>query len=122
MFWIGCLRGARSVSSFCDFQKIPSGFHRIFLIFDTRKSCFFQIFLLRSIKAYLCPNINFDSVDFSERRSEEVIFLLTLSVEDNTTYTIQAYSRLIWFVFDIVIKFVCDLVCAIISWEGFMYM
>ena len=35
---------------------------------------FFQIFLLRSIKAYLCPNIiNFDSVDFSERRPEEVI-------------------------------------------------
>ena len=35
---------------------------------------FFQIFLLRSIKAYLCPNIiNFDSVDFSEHRPEEVI-------------------------------------------------
>ena len=30
--------------------------------------------ILRSIKAYLCPNIiNFDSVDFSERRPEEVI-------------------------------------------------
>ena len=36
----------------------------------------FQIFLLRSIRAYLCPNIiNFDSVDFSERRLEEVISL-----------------------------------------------
>ena len=34
----------------------------------------FLIFLLRSIKAYLCPNmINFDTVDFSERRPEEVI-------------------------------------------------
>ena len=34
-----------------------------------------------NIKAYLCPNIiNFDSVDFSERRPEEVMFLLTLSV------------------------------------------
>ena len=34
----------------------------------------FSDFLLRSIKAYLCPNIiNFDSVDFSERRPEEVI-------------------------------------------------
>ena len=34
---------------------------------------FFPIFLL-SIKAYFCPNmINFDSMDFSERRLEEVI-------------------------------------------------
>ena len=34
----------------------------------------FQIFLLRSIKAYLCPNIiTFGSVSFSERRPEEVI-------------------------------------------------
>ena len=41
---------------------------------------FFQIFLLRSIKAYLCANIiNFDSADVSGRRPEEVIsFLLTL--------------------------------------------
>ena len=45
-----------------------------FLFFATRKSRVFQIFLLRSIKAYLCPNIiHFDSVDFSERRTEEVI-------------------------------------------------
>ena len=40
-----------------------------------------HVILLRSIKAYLCPNIiNFDSVDFSEHRPEEVMFLLTLSV------------------------------------------
>ena len=39
-----------------------------------RKFSVFQIFLLRIIKAYLCPNIiDFDSVDFSERRPEEVI-------------------------------------------------
>ena len=45
-----------------------------FSFFDARKSCVFQIFLLRSIKAYLCPNIiKFDSVDFSGRRPEEVI-------------------------------------------------
>ena len=38
------------------------------------KSGVFPIFLLRSIKANLCPNIiNFDSVDFSRRRLEEVI-------------------------------------------------
>ena len=30
----------------------------------------------------MCPNIiNFDNVDFSERRPEEVMFLLTLSVD-----------------------------------------
>ena len=34
---------------------------------------FFQIFLLRSIDAYLCPNVNFDSVDFSEHRPEKVM-------------------------------------------------
>ena len=51
-----------------------SGFNHILLLFDTRKSCVFQIFLLRSIKAYLCLNIiNFDSVDFSEHCPEEVI-------------------------------------------------
>ena len=60
---------------FLQFSKDDlSGFHRIFLLFDRRKSCVFQIFLLRSIKAYLCPNmINFHAVDFSEHRPEEVI-------------------------------------------------
>ena len=53
---------------------LTNAFNRILLLFDTRKSCVFQIFLLRGIKAYLCPNIiNFDSADFSERRPEEVI-------------------------------------------------
>ena len=43
-----------------------SWFNRIFLLFAARKSCVFQIFSLRSIKAYLCANIiNFDIVDFS---------------------------------------------------------
>ena len=40
-----------------------------------------QIFLLRSIKAYLCANIiNFDAVDFSGRRPEEVISFFWRSV------------------------------------------
>ena len=56
-------------------------FNRIFLLFAARKSCVFQIFLLRSIKAYLCANIiNFDSVDFSGRRPEEVISFFWRSV------------------------------------------
>ena len=29
--------------------------------------------------AYLCPNINFDEVDFSECRSEEVIFFFDVN-------------------------------------------
>ena len=42
-------------------------FHHIFFFFRS-------MFLLRGIKAYLCPNmINFDGVNFSEGRAEEVI-------------------------------------------------
>ena len=42
---------------------------------------FFQIFLSRSIKAYLCPNkINFDGVNVSDGRSEEVISFFWRSV------------------------------------------
>ena len=56
-------------------------FNRIFLLFEKKKYCIFQIFLLRGIKAYLCPNIiNFDSVDFSEPRPEEVISFFWRSV------------------------------------------
>ena len=55
-------------------------FNRIFLLFVKRKSCVFQIFLLR-IKAYLCQNmIKFDSLDFSEHRPEEVISFFWRSV------------------------------------------
>ena len=40
------------------------------------------MFLLRSIiKAYLCLNINFDGVNFSERRSEKVISFFWRSVQ-----------------------------------------
>ena len=58
-----------------------SWFDRIFSLSDARKSCVLKIFLLRSIKAYLCPNIiEFDSVDFRERRPEEVISFFWCSV------------------------------------------
>ena len=60
-----------------------SWFHRIFLLFDTNKPFFLQMFLLRSIKACLRPNtwmINFDAVDFSECRPEEVISFFRCSV------------------------------------------
>ena len=82
MFWIGRLCGARSVSSFCDFRKMTFlWFNRIFSFLTPKISCVYQIFLLRSIKAYLCPNIiHFDGVDFSERRPEEVISFFWRSV------------------------------------------
>ena len=43
--------------------------------------CFFDVCLLRINLPNLCPNMNyFDAVDFSEFHSEEVMFLLTLSL------------------------------------------
>ena len=92
MFWIGCLRGACSVSSFCDFRKITFRDFTAFFLQktpfltcvkkDTSKPLFFfQMFLLRSISASLCPNmIYFDKVNFSERRTEEMISFFWLSV------------------------------------------
>ena len=86
IFWTGCLRGAHSVSSFCNFWKMTFIDFTTFSPFWHKQTnvVFLQMFLLllRSTKAYLCPNwINFDGVDFSEHRSEEVLikFLLTLS-------------------------------------------
>ena len=47
-------------------------FHSIFLLFDKSNPLNFQMCFMR--RAYLCPNmIHFDAVNFSERRSEEVI-------------------------------------------------
>ena len=54
-------------------------FHRIFLQFGSSKP-FCLKGALRSIKAYLCPNINSNAVDFSERHSKEVISFFWRSV------------------------------------------
>ena len=65
---------ARSVSSFGDFRKMTFLDLTTYSPFGCEKSVCFEIFLLRSIKAYLGPNIsNFNRVDFSECRPEEVI-------------------------------------------------
>ena len=49
--------------------------------------------LLRITLASLCPNmIHFDEVDFSECRSEEVMFLLTLSVFSHTFEGCRNYT------------------------------
>ena len=78
ILWTGHLREARSELARWAVSAIFEKWHFVikpyFLLFEARISCVFLIFLLRSIKAYLCPNmINFDAVDFSERRPEEVI-------------------------------------------------
>ena len=81
MFWIGCVRGARSVSSFCDFRKMTFRDLTVLFSFLMRENLVFQIFLLKSIKAYLCPNIiHFNGVDFSERRPEQEISFFWRSV------------------------------------------
>ena len=80
MFWIGGISQRFSASSFCDFQKnYLLRFHRIFFLFDKSSPLIFQMCFMRRTIAYLCPNIiYFDASDFSERRSEEGMFLLTL--------------------------------------------
>ena len=56
-------------------------FHHDFLLFGKSNLSIFQMCFIRITIAYLCLKmIDFDAVDFSERRSEEVMFLLTLSV------------------------------------------
>ena len=74
---------ARKASSFCDFWIMTSCDFRAFHPFRLKQTLTFVIYmcLIRSIKAYLCVNmINFDAVDFSECRFEEVISLYWLSV------------------------------------------
>ena len=84
MFWIGCLLGAlkaHSMSSFCNFRKITFGDLTEFSLSWHKNILCFSDILIRSIKAYLCPNIiNFDRVDFSEHRPEEVISFFWRSV------------------------------------------
>ena len=59
-------------------------FHRIYLLFDWSILNFFRstcMCLLRINLPNLCLNMNhFDAADFSECHSEEVMFLLTLSL------------------------------------------
>ena len=65
---------AREASSFCDFGKITSCY-LILLLIDSSKHLFFEMCLVRSTIANLCPiMIHFDALDFSECRSEEVLF------------------------------------------------
>ena len=71
-FWMGGLSWKFSAGIFCNFFKLPFAISPHFLLFETSKPLFCQIRLLRSIEAYLCPNmIHFDGVGFRECRSEE---------------------------------------------------
>ena len=61
---------------FCDFRKITFCNFSTFFSFDKSSPLIFQMCFMRRAIAllYLCPNmIHFDAVDFSERRSEEVM-------------------------------------------------
>ena len=59
--------------SLTEIQSINMN-HFCISAFSHEKILCFSDILIRSIKAYLCQNImHFDSVDFSERRPEEVI-------------------------------------------------
>ena len=78
IFWIGCLRGACCVSSFCDFLNMTFCDLTTLSSFLTQANlgvfrCSYQGVLKRNI-------INFDAVDFSECRPEEVISFFWHSV------------------------------------------
>ena len=56
------------------FEKSPFAISSHFLLFGKYNLLIFQMCFIRRTVAYVCLNmINFDEVDFSERRSEEVI-------------------------------------------------
>ena len=63
------------MSSFCDLKEnYLLRFHCIFLLFHKHNPLIFQMCVIRCTIAYQSPNmINFDALDFSERRSEEVV-------------------------------------------------
>ena len=57
MFWIGCLRGARSVSSFCDFQKMAFGYLTAFLSFLTQENLVFFRYSYYGVLKFICVQI-----------------------------------------------------------------
>ena len=70
------------------------------------------MFLIRSIKAYLCQNmINLDVVDFSEHRSEEVAHFFdaqcALSTSFRFVYLFQFQIKSKKMIYKIAFKYVC---------------
>ena len=81
MFWIDGLSWRFSASSFCDFEKSPFAISSHFSPFLLKQTLIFQMCFIRRTIAYWCLNmLNFDAMDFSERRSEEVISFFWRSV------------------------------------------
>ena len=69
-----------SASIFCDFWKISFCNFTAFFSRLTKATLWFSDVIQLTI-SYLCPNMNhFDSVDFSERHSEEIISFFWRSV------------------------------------------
>ena len=73
---------AREASSFCDLWKMTSCDFTLFYYFLTQSNiCFFEMCLVRTTIANLCPiMIHFNALDFNECRSEEVISFFWRSV------------------------------------------
>ena len=58
----------------CFLKNDVLRFHLILLFFDSSKCFFFEMFLIRSTIANLCPiMIHFNAFDFNECHSKEVI-------------------------------------------------
>ena len=73
---------AREVSSFCDFLQMTScDFTLFYSFFYSSKCLFFEMCLVRSTIASLCPIMShFNAFDFSEHCSEEVVSFFWCSV------------------------------------------
>ena len=79
---------AREARNFCDIWKLTSCDFILISSLIELNFCFLHMCLLRINLPNMCPNMNhFDAVDSSECHSEEVMFLLTLSLEriDNSS-------------------------------------
>ena len=103
MFWIGGLSWRFSASSFCDFWKLTfCDLIAFFSFFGKIKPLIFQMCFIRRTIAYRCLNMNnSDTVDFSERRSEEAISFFWRSVYnvrtmDNNNNELQSIIMIIF--------------------------
>ena len=93
-FWIGCLSWRFSVSSFSDFCLIT--FCDFFLLFRHKQPLDFLDVLIHEEYLSVSKYDYVDALNFSERRSQNVMFLLTLSVYKQWcvhTQTLRTWSH-----------------------------
>ena len=98
---------AREASSFWFLKNGLLQFHCILHLFNSWQTFVFLLCSVRSTIANLCPRMSyFHVLDFSECRSEEVMFLLILSVVRGIKMDMM--SRVIW-------HWICHYRCQCIS-------